>query len=77
MIASLAACGGDEGSTGTDGNGGEGTATGEARGDYDGWYCPCHGSHYETSGRIRRGPAPKNLEVPTYTFLTDTSVRIG
>ena len=54
-----------------------GTATGETRGDYDGWYCPCHGSHYDTSGRIRRGPAPKNLEVPTYTFLTDTTVRIG
>jgi len=54
-----------------------GTATGETRGDYDGWYCPCHGSHYDTSGRIRKGPAPLNLVVPTYTFLTDTSVQIG
>ncbi|HAI30550.1 MAG TPA: ubiquinol-cytochrome c reductase iron-sulfur subunit, partial [Thalassospira sp.] len=45
--------------------------------DYDGWYCPCHGSHYDTSGRIRRGPAPLNLVVPEYEFLTDTSVRIG
>ncbi|MEQ5776626.1 MULTISPECIES: ubiquinol-cytochrome c reductase iron-sulfur subunit [unclassified Thalassospira] len=54
-----------------------GTATGEPRGDFDGWYCPCHGSHYDSSGRIRKGPAPKNLHVPTYTFLTDTSVKIG
>ncbi|OKH88005.1 ubiquinol-cytochrome c reductase iron-sulfur subunit [Thalassospira sp. TSL5-1] len=54
-----------------------GTATGEPRGDFDGWYCPCHGSHYDSSGRIRKGPAPKNLVVPTYTFLTDTSVKIG
>jgi ubiquinol-cytochrome c reductase iron-sulfur subunit len=47
------------------------------QGDYDGWFCPCHGSHYDTSGRIRRGPAPLNLELPPYEFLTDTSVRIG
>ncbi len=46
-------------------------------GDYGGWFCPCHGSHYDTSGRIRKGPAPKNLEVPTYAFLTDTKVKIG
>ena len=46
-------------------------------GDYGGWFCPCHGSHYDTSGRIRKGPAPLNLEVPQYAFLTDTSVRIG
>ncbi|HEY8351429.1 MAG TPA: ubiquinol-cytochrome c reductase iron-sulfur subunit [Sphingomonadales bacterium] len=46
-------------------------------GDFDGWFCPCHGSHYDTSGRIRKGPAPANLEVPEYVFLTDTSVRIG
>lgn len=46
-------------------------------GDYDGWFCPCHGSHYDISGRIRRGPAPKNLVVPEYTFLNDTTVRIG
>lgn len=54
-----------------------GTAQGETRGDYKGWFCPCHGSHYDTSGRIRRGPAPKNLEVPTYSFLNDTTVKIG
>jgi ubiquinol-cytochrome c reductase iron-sulfur subunit len=54
-----------------------GTAPGSARGDFDGWFCPCHGSHYDSSGRIRKGPAPKNLEVPTYTFINDTSVRIG
>ena len=46
-------------------------------GDYGGWFCPCHGSHYDTSGRIRKGPAPKNLEVPTYAFLSDTKVKIG
>jgi len=42
-----------------------------------GWFCPCHGSHYDTSARIRQGPAPKNLEVPPYEFLTDTRIRIG
>ncbi len=42
-----------------------------------GWLCPCHGSIYDTSGRIRKGPAPKNLEVPEYTFLSDTKVKIG
>ena len=46
-------------------------------GKYDGWLCPCHGSVYDTSGRIRQGPAPLNLEVPEYTFLSDTKVRIG
>jgi ubiquinol-cytochrome c reductase iron-sulfur subunit len=54
-----------------------GTAQGEPRGDFDGWYCPCHGSEYDTSGRIRQGPAPKNLVVPSYEFLTDTKVKIG
>ncbi|TWT15674.1 ubiquinol-cytochrome c reductase iron-sulfur subunit [Reyranella sp. CPCC 100927] len=54
-----------------------GTAQGEPRGDYNGWFCPCHGSHYDTSGRIRKGPAPKNLELPSYTFATDTTVKIG
>ncbi|MBT3307423.1 MAG: ubiquinol-cytochrome c reductase iron-sulfur subunit [Alphaproteobacteria bacterium] len=49
----------------------------EPKGEYGGWFCPCHGSHYDTSGRIRKGPAPKNLPVPMYTFLTDTSVKIG
>lgn len=46
-------------------------------GDYGGWFCPCHGSHYDTSGRIRKGPAPLNLPVPEYEFLTDTRVQIG
>src|SRR6478735_17863 len=54
-----------------------GTKAGEPRGDYGGWFCPCHGSQYDTSGRIRKGPAPLNLLVPQYAFLTDTSVRIG
>jgi len=47
------------------------------KGDFDGWFCPCHGSHYDTSGRVRRGPAPRNLDVPPYAFLTDTIVRVG
>lgn len=47
------------------------------QGEYDGWFCPCHGSVYDTSGRIRRGPAPKNLVVPPYTFVSDTKVKIG
>ena len=54
-----------------------GQKTGEVKGDYDGWFCPCHGSHYDTSGRIRKGPAPTNLEVPPYDFLSDTVIRIG
>lgn len=49
----------------------------DARGDFGGWFCPCHGSHYDTSGRIRRGPAPSNLEVPGYTFTSDSAIRIG
>ena len=49
---------------------------GEA-GDYDGWFCPCHGSHYDTSGRIRRGPAPRNMEVPPYEYLSDTVIKVG
>ncbi len=47
------------------------------QGEYGGWFCPCHGSHYDTSGRIRRGPAPENLPVPGYAFLDDTTIRIG
>lgn len=47
------------------------------KGDFGGWFCPCHGSHYDTSGRIRKGPAPKNLPVPEYAFLNDTRIRIG
>jgi ubiquinol-cytochrome c reductase iron-sulfur subunit len=47
------------------------------QGDYGGWFCPCHGSHYDKSGRIRRGPAPENMPVPEYAFLDDTTIRIG
>ena len=46
-------------------------------GDYGGWYCPCHGSHYDTSGRIRKGPAPKNLPVPDYEWVTPALVKIS
>jgi ubiquinol-cytochrome c reductase iron-sulfur subunit len=49
----------------------------DARGEYGGWFCPCHGSHYDTAGRIRKGPAPKNLEVPQYAFTSDTKIKIG
>ena len=49
---------------------------GEA-GDFDGWYCPCHGSHYDTSGRIRKGPAPKNMTIPDYTYISDTVIKVG
>ena len=47
------------------------------QGQYDGFFCPCHGSVYDTSGRIRQGPAPSNLVVPPYEFLSDTRIRIG
>jgi ubiquinol-cytochrome c reductase iron-sulfur subunit len=47
------------------------------QGDYGGWFCPCHGSQYDTAGRIRKGPAPQNLAVPKFEFLTDTTIRIG
>lgn len=46
-------------------------------GEYGGWFCPCHGSHYDTSGRIRKGPAPLNLEIPPYKFIEETKIRIG
>ncbi len=46
-------------------------------GDFGGWFCPCHGSHYDTAGRIRKGPAPQNLAVPVFTFSSDTVIRIG
>jgi ubiquinol-cytochrome c reductase iron-sulfur subunit len=54
-----------------------GAAEGEARGDYGGYFCPCHGSHYDTAARIRKGPAPLNLHVPDYAFKSDTVVQIG
>ena len=49
----------------------------DSKGDFGGWFCPCHGSHYDTSGRIRKGPAPKNLTGPPYEFLSDTKIKIG
>lgn len=49
---------------------------GEA-GDFDGWYCPCHGSHYDTAGRIRKGPAPKNMEIPPYEYISDNVIKVG
>ena len=47
------------------------------KGDYNGWFCPCHGSHYDTSGRIRKGPAPENLAVPKAVFVDDTTIKLG
>ncbi len=47
------------------------------QGEYKGWFCPCHGSQYDTSARIRKGPAPKNLEIPPYEFVSDTKIKIG
>ena len=50
---------------------------GNGAGDYHGWYCPCHGSHYDAAGRIRRGPAPENLPVPVASFVDDTTIQLG
>ena len=47
------------------------------KGEYNGWFCPCHGSHYDTSGRIRKGPAPTNLEIPKYEFVNSNTIKIG
>ena len=47
------------------------------KGEYGGWFCPCHGSHYDTSGRVRKGPAPNNLEIPKYEFLDNNTIKIG
>lgn len=47
------------------------------QGDYDGWFCPCHGSQYDSSGRVRQGPAPLNLAIPPYEFISDTKIKIG
>lgn len=54
-----------------------GAAEGEAKGEFGGYFCPCHGSHYDTAARIRKGPAPKNLEVPEFAFTSDTVVTVG
>tara|TARA_B100001758_G_C18032045_1_gene413573 strand:+ start:107 stop:622 length:516 start_codon:yes stop_codon:yes gene_type:complete len=47
------------------------------KGDYNGWFCPCHGSHYDSSGRIRKGPAPTNMEIPEYAFVDENTIKIG
>ena len=47
------------------------------KGEYNGWFCPCHGSHYDTSGRIRKGPAPVNMEIPKYEFVDSNTIKIG
>jgi ubiquinol-cytochrome c reductase iron-sulfur subunit len=54
-----------------------GAASGEVKGEFGGYFCPCHGSHYDTAGRIRKGPAPANLVVPEFAFASDTVVKIG
>ncbi len=54
-----------------------GQKVGDVKGDFGGWFCPCHGSHYDTSGRIRKGPAPLNLEVPPYEFVSEEIIKIG
>jgi ubiquinol-cytochrome c reductase iron-sulfur subunit len=54
-----------------------GAGEGESKGEFGGYFCPCHGSHYDTAARIRKGPAPKNLEVPSYTFTSDTAILVG
>ena len=50
---------------------------GNGAGDFGGWFCPCHGSHYDTAGRIRKGPAPENLPVPLASFINDTTIKLG
>ena len=47
------------------------------KGDYNGWFCPCHGSHYDVSGRIRKGPAPTNMEIPKFEFVDNNTIKIG
>ena len=54
-----------------------GQKSGDVKGQYGGWFCPCHGSHYDTSGRIRKGPAPWNMEVPKYEFVNANTIKIG
>ena len=49
----------------------------DQKGDYNGWFCPCHGSHYDISGRIRKGPAPTNMEIPKYEFVNANTIKIG
>jgi len=55
----------------------KGQKSGSPRGDWDGWFCVCHGSHYDTAGRVRKGPAPRNLQLPLYSFTSDTTIQLG
>ena len=55
----------------------KGQSMSDNKGEFGGWFCPCHGSHYDTSGRIRKGPAPRNLDVPPFTFISDKKIKIG
>ena len=55
----------------------KGQAPSDPKGEYGGWFCPCHGSHYDTSGRIRKGPAPENLWIPPYEFLDESIIKVG
>ena len=55
----------------------QGASPGEVKGEFGGYFCPCHGSHYDTAARIRKGPAPLNLQVPVYEFVSDTQIKIG
>jgi ubiquinol-cytochrome c reductase iron-sulfur subunit len=55
----------------------KGQSIADVKGEYGGWFCPCHGSHYDTSGRVRKGPAPRNLDVPLYAFVSDNKIKIG
>jgi len=55
----------------------KGQAVGDYKGDYGGWFCPCHGSQYDTAGRVRVGPAPQNMYIPPYAFASDTKIKIG
>ena len=50
---------------------------GDQSGDFGGWYCPCHGSHYDSAGRIRKGPAPRNLDIPVASFVDETTIKLG
>ena len=55
----------------------KGQAVGDNRGEFGGWICPCHGSQYDTAGRVRKGPAPQNMAIPPYAYLSDTKIKIG
>ncbi|XSG81314.1 MAG: ubiquinol-cytochrome c reductase iron-sulfur subunit [Methyloligella sp. ZOD6] len=55
----------------------KGQAPGDNKGEFGGWFCPCHGSQYDTAGRIRKGPAPENMWIPPYEFISDTKIKIG